>query len=203
LAAQGRQRQRKRNGLKLTLTALRTGCPLGRKKMTTLNEAFRAGIDAVIADNSLSRGDFGDAMRTVLTANFSPSEATALVDAIAAEYNRLGLISNPTYNNLRGMIIGAASADQAEALFEALGAGIGLLPEVAPANLSAQLIDLRDERDNVDGAITRLDDLIAAEPPGTVGRLVKETFRFGKDQLRQQKEQLRDAIRNITGDPDN
>ncbi len=171
--------------------------------MTDITIAFRAGIDAVIVDNTLNRGGFTTAVRTVLTARFTQAEGNAWVDAIAAEYNRLGLINNPTYNNLRGSIINATDADEAEALFSALAVSIGALPETAPASESAQLIDLRDERDNINGAIDRCDVLIAAEPAGTVGRLVKEVLREGKRLLRQQKEQVRDAIRNITGDPDN
>jgi len=171
--------------------------------MTDTNEAFRAGIDAVLADNTLNGGGFNDAIRTVLTANFSNAEAGAWRDAIAGVYESVGLINNATYNNLRGSIINADTADEAEALFNALGAAIAQLPETAPAVLSAQLIDLRDERDNFDAALDRCDVLIAAEPNGTVGRFVKDILRNGKDLLRQEKQRVREQIQAITGDPDN
>lgn len=170
--------------------------------MTDIVQAFRAGIDAVIADNTLNRGGFADAIRTVITARFTNAQATAWIDAIAAEYNRLGLINNATYNSLRGSIIGATDAAQAEALFSALGPSINALPETAPAVEAAQLIDLREERDQIDNAIDRCDVLIAAEPVGTVGRMVKDVLRQGKQSLRGHKEDVRQAINNITGDPD-
>lgn len=171
--------------------------------MTDIVEAFRAGIDAVIADNTLNRAGFSDAIQTILTARFSNADSNAWVDAIAAEYNRLGLINNPTYGNLRGSIINATDANEAEALFIALGSTIGALPETAPAVASGRLIDLRDSRDNIDAGLDRLQALIDAEPSGTIGRFVKEVLRNGKDLLRAEKQRLRDEIRNITGDPDN
>jgi len=171
--------------------------------MTDIQQAYRAGIDAVVLDNALNRGGFADAIRTVLTAQFSNADATGWIDAIAALYESVGIINNPTYNNLRGSIINAESADEAEGLFSALSASISQLPETAPAVTSAQLIDLRDERDNIDAAITRCQDIIDAEPGGTLGRLVKEVLRNGKDLLREEKRAVREQIQFITGDPDN
>jgi len=169
--------------------------------MTTTVTGFRAGIDAVIADNTLNQNGFEAAVRTVLTARFSNAEAAAWVTAIYTEYNRLGLINNPTYGNMRGSII-SAGASLAQDLFEALSVAINALPETGPAADSARLIDLREDRDNVNLALDRLDALIAAEPNGTVGRLVKDVLREGKNSLRQYKEQLRTQIQGITGDPD-
>ena len=168
--------------------------------MTTTSDAYQAGIDAVIADNTLNMNGFEAALRTVLTARFTSAEADAWVTAIVAEYFRLGLINASTYNRLRASIIDDAVA--ARALFDALAVSINGLPETVPALESAQLIDLREDRDNVDAALDRCDVLIAAEPGGTVGRLVKEVLRDGKNSLRQHKQQLRDQIQNITGDPD-
>jgi hypothetical protein len=169
--------------------------------MTTTADAYQAGIDAVIADNTLNRGGFADALQTVLTARFTQAEATTWIDAIAAEYARLGVINNPTYNNLRGEIITEGSVTS-RAMFEALAVTLNALDESVPAIQSAALLDLRDERDNINAAIDRCDALIAAEPGGTVGRLVKDVLRIGKGELRQHKQQLRDQIQNITGDPD-
>ena len=169
--------------------------------MTTIADAFEAGIDAVIADNTLNRGGFVDAMQTVITPGLSNAEGNAFVDAVAAFYEANGIINNATYNNLRGEIINEGDT-VAKLLFNNLAVGINALPEAAPVIQAAALMDLRDERDNVDAAITRMDDLIAAEPAGTVGRLAKEIFREGKRLLREHKQNLRDQIRNLTGDPD-
>ena len=81
-------------------------------------------------------------------------------------------------------------------------ATIGQLPETQPAAEALRLLALRDDRDNIDAAIDRCNVLIAAEPGGTVGRLVKEVLRGGKDQLRGYKEDVRAQIKQITGDPD-
>lgn len=167
--------------------------------MSTINDAWQAGINAVVADNTLNRGGFADAIRTVVTIQFSNADAGAWIDAVAAEFNRLGIINNPTYGNLRGNIIGDAVAHRL--LFDSL-ATIGQLPETTPAAQALHLLELREERDNINGAIDRCNILIAAEPGGVVGRLVKDVLRQGKDNLRGHKEQVRNEIRNITGNPD-
>lgn len=149
----------------------------------------------MVADNGLTRNDFGIAVRTVLTSNFSPATATAWIDAVATEFNRLGLINNPTYNNLRGNIISDATAHTA--LFEAL-VTVGQLPETLPAVDSAKIITLRADRDTIDASIDRLDVIIAAESDN----LVKEAVKLGKQATRELKESIRNAIQLITGDPD-
>lgn len=169
--------------------------------MATIQEAWQAGIDAVVADNTLNRGGFVDAMQTVITDNLTNAEGNAYVDAVAAQFNALGQISGATYNNLRNNSI-IPDPVLHRSLYDALAGLLNALPEAAPVIEAADLTTLRDERDNVNLAIDRLDVLIAAEPNGTVGRLVKEIFRNGKQLLRSHKEQLRDQIRNIIGDPD-
>jgi hypothetical protein len=168
--------------------------------MITLSEAWQAGIDAVVADNSLNRGQFTDAMQTVITDGLSQGEGNDYVNAVAEEFERLGLINNPTYNNLRADIIDDPVKHRL--VYDALLGQLNALPEADPVLKAIELTNLRDERDNVDNAIDRLDALIAAEPGGTVGRLVIETMRNGKGALRTHKQALRDQIRNITGDPD-
>lgn len=168
--------------------------------MSLLPDAWQAGIDAVVADNGLNRGGFVDAMQTVITDGLSNAEGNAYVDAVAVQFNAFNIINNPTYNNLRGHIIDDPAAHRA--LWDGLAVALNALPEAEPVLEAASLTALRDERDNVDAAITRSDDLIAAEPAGTVGRLVKEILRDGKRLLRQHKQALRDQIQNITGDPD-
>lgn len=164
-----------------------------------IGEAWQAGIDAVVADNTLNRSGFVDALQTVITSNLSNQEGNDYVDAVAAEFQRLGLINNPTYNNLRGNII--ADPVLHRALYDSIGT-LGQLPEAQPVIQAARLTELREDRDQADSAITRLDDLIAAEPSGTVGRLVKDVLREGRQQIRQYKQAVRDEIRNIIGDPD-
>lgn len=165
-----------------------------------IQDAYQAGIDAVVADNGLNRGGFTDAIQTIITDGLSNAEGNAYVDAIAAEFNRLGIINNPTYNNLRSNIINDSVLHRS--LYDALAVSLNALPEAEAVLESAELTRMRDERDNVTAAIDRCDALIAAEPAGTVGRLVKEVLREGKRELRQHKQRLRDAIQNITGDPD-
>lgn len=168
--------------------------------MTTTSDAYQAGIDAVVADNTLNMNGFEDAIQTVLTARFNNAEADAWVTAIVDEYARLGMINAATYNRLRASIITDPVA--ARVLFDALAATINALPDTLPAIQSAQLIDLREDRDQINNGLDRLDVLIAAEPNGTVGRLVKDILREGKNLLRQHKQVVRDQIQNITGDPD-
>ena len=170
--------------------------------MTTLRDGFEAGVDAVIADNTLNRAGFVDAVQLVITAGLSNQEGNDWVDALAVEYQRLDQINNATYNNLRGNII-ARGKDTSMAVFDAFERNISGLPESVPVISAATLTALREDRDNIDAAITRFDDLIAAEPgPPPVRRLVREQMRASKDNLRQRKQAVRDAIQAITGDPD-
>ena len=169
--------------------------------MTTVAEAYDAAVDAVIADNTLNRGGFVDAMQTVIDQGMSNAEGNAFVDALAALYANLNQINNPTYNNLRGDIIddGAAVAKEK---FVALATSINQLPESEPLIIAASLIDLRADRDNINDAIDRLEVLRQAEPSGVVGKLVKQVLQQGKQQLREYRQQVRDAIQSATGDPD-
>ena len=170
--------------------------------MTTVAEAWAAGIDAVIADNTLNRSGFVDAMQTVITTGLSNSEGNAYVDAVAGVYASLGIINNATYNNLRAEIINEG-ADVAKNLYEALAANVFSVPEFEPVDEAAKLQDLREERDNADAAVDRLQELIDAEPPGPIARLVRPVLRDGKRLIVERKQAIRDEIRNITGDPDN
>jgi len=168
--------------------------------MSTLSEVWKAGIDAVIADNAINRQGFVDAMQTVITTGLSNQEGNDYVDAVAAEYNRLGSINNPTFNNLRGDII--SRGDVASLAFYESLTTVAQLPESKPVESALELQSLREDRDNIDAAIDRCNVLIAAEPAGPVGRLVKEVLRHGKDNLRGHKEEVRNQIKQITGDPD-
>ncbi len=169
--------------------------------MTTIRKGFEAGIDAVIADNTLSRGDFSTAVRGVITDGLSSGDSNTWLDAIAAELNRLGIINNPTYNNMRGEIINSGK-DTFLLLWDSIAGNIEVLPESQPPITRALLQSAREDRDNADAAITRMNVLISAEPPGAVGRIIKTEMRAGKKAIIQLKRDARDLIRNITGDAD-
>ena len=162
--------------------------------MTTINDAWQAGIIAVVADNTLNKGGFADAVRTVITSNYSNAEATAWIDAVADEFNRLTVISNPTYVNMRGHIIDDPVAHRQ--VFDALST-IGQLPETQPAVPALELIDLRTERDEINASITTM----VTFRPGTT-RQVKDALNIGIDGLIAHREQVRQRIQQITGDPD-
>jgi len=168
--------------------------------MSTISDVWKAGIDAVIADNTINRQGFVDAMQTVITQGLSNQEGNDYVDAVAAEYNRLGSINNPTYSSLRGDIV--SRGDVASLAFYESLTTVAQLPESKPVENALELQLLREDRDNIDAAIDRCNVLIAAEPAGPVGRLVKEVLRHGKDNLRGHKEEVRNQIKQITGDPD-
>ena len=169
--------------------------------MTTIAEVWEAAVDAVIADNTLNRAGFVDALQTVITTGLSNSEGNDYVDAIAVEFERLGLINNATYNNLRGEIISEGKVT-AMAQYEALAITLNALPAAVPVLEALELQNLREDRDEADNAIDRCQALIDAEPSGAVGRLVKEVLRDGKRQIAEYKRSVRDQIQNITGDPD-
>lgn len=162
--------------------------------MTTNADAFMAGVDAAILDNTLNRGGFADAVRTVATINVSDAEAKAWIDAIATEYERLGIINNATYGALRSEVI-SEGATVARALFEALATTINAMPEDSPINFSVRKTDLRAERDEVDGNITTLQGLKTGQP-----KQVKEAIDLGINELRGHKERVKTELVNL-GDP--
>lgn len=170
--------------------------------MTTISDAYAAAVDAAIADTGITKNEFCEVMRTVLTDALSKQETLDFIDATAVEYERLGQINNPTFASWRNGLINDGKS-LALAKFEAFQTNLAALPETAPLHGSAVLIDLRDDRDSSNGAIDRMDLLILAEPPGTVGKLVKEVLRDGKRSLQEHKQALKDQIQAITGDPDN
>ncbi len=168
--------------------------------MTTIIDAFEAGVDAVIADPTLSKNEFENAIRAFVTPLSIP-DADAWVTELIDEYERIDLINNPTWANFRNKIAGDLKPLSLD-VFEAMASAVALLPTSPQVEEDIRLMDLREDRDNTDGALDRMDVLIAAEPPGAVGRLVKQTLRAGKDLLRANKEQIREEIKAITGDPD-
>lgn len=168
--------------------------------MTTIADVYQGGVDAVIADNTLNRAGFVDAMQLVVT-GISNAEGVAYVDALAVEYERLGIINNPTYSSLRNEIINEGAVTTL-VQFESLATVLNALPEASPIIDAVSLFELRDTRDQINAAIDRCDVLIAAEPSGKVGRLVKDVLREGKRLLRQHKSEVRDHIQSLTGDPD-
>ncbi len=168
--------------------------------MTTIADIHQAGVDAVIADNTLNQNGFEDAIQAAIP-GINNAEADDWVTALVAEWNRVGITNNPTWANYRAEIIGDGAPLSFEK-FEALIATVMLLPSTGPIDDAVQLFDLRDTRDNIDAALDECDVLIAAQPAGSVGRLVKDAIRVGKDWLRFEKTRVRSEIQAITGDPD-
>jgi uncharacterized coiled-coil DUF342 family protein len=117
-----------------------------------------------------------------------------LIDAVATEFNRVGVINNPTYGNLRSNIINDAVAHKA--LFDSLST-IGQLGEAKPAEAALELIELRAERDEINTSITTMQGFKTGAT-----RQVKDALGQGIENLRGHKEQIRQRIQQITGDPD-
>ena len=164
--------------------------------MTTIVDAFKAGIDAVIADPTINRSAFVDAVQTVITQRLSNQEGNDWVDAIAVEYNRLGIINQPTYNRLRNHIE-SEGADVANELFIALQAVITLLPESAEPISAVRIMDLRNERDEINTSIATMQGF----QTGATAQ-VREALRQGIESLRQHRENVRAQLRGLIGDPD-
>lgn len=166
--------------------------------MTTSTDAYQAGIDAVVADNALTRGGFIDAIQVVV-AGIDNTEGGDWVDAIAVEFERLGIINNPTYASLRGNIIADAVAHRE--LFDVVST-LGRMAETQVIDSHVELMTLREDRDNTNDALDRLDILITNEPAGPARKQVREILRNGKDLLKGERELIRQRIQQITGDPD-
>lgn len=165
--------------------------------MTTNADAYAAGLAAIEADDTTTKGQFADALRTVATAGFSDTEAKAWIDAIAVEYAALGITNADTYASLRSHIKSDGTV-KAKALFDALIAHVAVLPETASIDASLRLGDLRIERDEIQASI---DTLVGFKAGAT--QQVLEVLNNGIDQLRSYKIEVRNLIRGITGDPDN
>lgn len=162
--------------------------------MTTITDAYEAGIDALIADNTLNRGGFADAIRTVVDQAYSDAEAKDWIDQLSAEYQRVGQINNDTFGSFRAKII-ADGKGLSLIRFEALSQSISLLPATKDIDKALDLIDLRAERDEADANLDILRDLKDGQP-----RQVREAIQIGLDQLRAHKQQTRDQIQALTGD---
>lgn len=166
--------------------------------MTTLNDAYEAGVDAVIADNTINQNGFEDAIRALVTTLSGP-DADAWVSELIVEYNRLDLINNPTWASFRSNIISDGKA-LAMDLFASLETAINALATTPTVIDDIRLMDLRIERDNIDEAILEMTALIQAQPNTVVGNLVKDALRVGREYLRVRKQEVRDEIQRITGD---
>ena len=158
--------------------------------MSTNADAWQAGIDAVIADNTTSKGDFADAVRTVATIN-SNAEVTVWIDEIAMAWNGVGIINNPTYSSLRNEIINEGAV-VARAQFEALLTLVNSLPSSLPINADMLKLELREERDQVDGNIVTLQGLKAGQ-----NKQVRDAINLGIDQLREYKQGVITRLKGI------
>lgn len=172
--------------------------------MTTLAQAYGEWADLVeINGNTVTKNDARDILRAHAP-SLSHAEGSAWWDAYAILLGSLGVVDNPspTYaNGVRFQAINDGAA-KVKLLFDALAVAINQMPESVTVNAALRLAELRDERDSVDDAITRVEEIIANEPDTTVGRLVSETLKACERELSEHKQRLRDEIRNIIGDPD-
>lgn len=163
--------------------------------MTTLNDMYEAGVDAIIADNTLNRNGFEDALKAVVT-TLNNADADQWVTELIDEYFRLDGINNQTYNSFRSRIISDGKTLTME-LFKALETAVNTLATTPQVREDINLMNLRIERDEVDTSITTMQGF----KPGQTAQ-VRDALNVGIDALRIQKERLRDEIRTITGDPD-
>jgi hypothetical protein len=163
--------------------------------MTTINDAYAAAVDAVIADNGLSRSAFSDVLQT-FTNGWSNTEATGWIDALATKYFDLDLVNNGNYSNLRSKIV-ADGEPLSNDLFVSLGSAVSLLPESAAFNEAIHLKNLRDDRDET---VISIATMVSFRPGQT--QQVKDAINIGIEALQIQRERLRAEIRDITGDPD-
>lgn len=160
--------------------------------MSTNADAWQAGIDAVIADNSLNRGGFADAIRTVATLS-NNGETTDWIDAIATAWEGIGIINNPTYSSLRNEIINEGALI-ARGQFDALQTLVNGLPASGPINIGLRKILLRDERDQVDTNITTLQGFKAGQ-----NNQVRDAISIGIDRLREYKQAVKDELQGLNG----
>lgn len=163
--------------------------------MTTINVAYAAAVDVLIADNTLSRTGFRTVLRQ-FTNGWSTAEGTDWIDALAVLYFDLDFVNNGNYNNLRSKIIADGGVLSKE-LFDALGTAVNAMPTSIPFNEGIQLKDLRDQRDECDISINTMQGF----RPGQTDQ-VKDALNLGINALRALKENLREQIRALTGDPD-
>lgn len=164
--------------------------------MTTIADTFNAAVDAVIADNTLNRGGFVDAMQTVVTTGLSNAEGNDFCDALAVLYQSLNQINNATYNNLRGNII-SDGADVAKDKFDAFSTRVNALPETVPIFDAIRLMDLRAARDEINASITTMQGFKTGQT-----QQVRDALNEGINHLQALREQVRNEIRGLTGDPD-
>lgn len=163
--------------------------------MTTVTEAFEAGVAAVIADNTLNKAGFRDAVKTVIDQRLSNAEATAWIDALIAEYNRLGQ-NGTSYANWRNKLINDGAALSME-LFDAFAVAINALPESTQPNLAVRIINLRAERDEINTSISTVQGF----KPGQT-KQVRDALDESVTRLQALREVVRDELRGLTGDPD-
>jgi hypothetical protein len=145
--------------------------------------AFEAFIDAVIADPSLTKGDAGDIIAS-FGAGISGPESRDYLDAVAAGYETIGVLNNPTYAALKNEIVNEGKPTSM-AMYAALESTVNALPETVPINDGIRITYLRDERDQVDANIVTMVGFRVGQP-----RQIKEALNLGIDSLRGYKEQV-------------
>ena len=155
--------------------------------MSTNPDAWQAGIDATILDNTISKNEFADAIQTVATLNSNP-EVALWIDEIVASFDSIGVINNPTFNSLRAEIINEGAV-VSRAQFGSLQTLVNNLPSTTPINEGLRMLELRSERDQVNGNIVTLNTLKVGQ-----NRQVREAINLGIDDLRAYKQRLTEEL---------
>lgn len=158
--------------------------------MSTNADAWQAGIDATILDNSISKGDFADAIRTVATTN-NNADVIAWIDDIAIGWEGIGIINNPTFASLRNEIV-TEGAVVSRAQFESLQTLVNAMASSDPINEALRILELRSERDQVDANILTMTSFKPGE-----NRQVREALSLGINDLRAYKQSLTDQLQAI------
>lgn len=147
--------------------------------MTTNADAYEGMVDAIIADNSLTRADAGDVIE-----GFGPTmpgtAARQWIDAIATHYESLGIINNPTYSSLRSEIVNEGK-DKSMALFNAMASAINLMAETFPINEAIQLQSNADTKATIPGNIA----ILEGHKTAGVNQQLDDALQAGIDALTQ------------------
>lgn len=152
--------------------------------MNTIKEAFEAVIDAIIANNALTRAEAGDVVET-FGPTMSGAAARNWLDAIAVLYQSLGIINNGTYSALRNEIVNEG-ATVAKSLFGALLTPVTELAETADVATAI----LEQERTTALGTIDANIALVQAQKTGGANEQLDDAYDQAIFWLEQLKIQL-------------
>lgn len=151
-------------------------------------------IPFIIANPTTTRAESVDHLQ--LVANVTNAEGGDWFNALAVFFESIGVINNPTYNNLRGEVINEGETVSA-AMYSAVFQAIRELPETATVGIAVRNFE-RDRRiTEITTDIQQVRDYRDAlpAPPAIVDpqeeRAVRKALNDGLRDLRQEREDLR------------